>query len=159
MIRSCSVCQDRTRSWQGLSNLRCLKEKHSWRRYSLWRTSKLFSFLVVNGVERRVVNSFYISGLKNMQCSETYKEENEVSCDGSRTGQTVKIYKFRSPNRFFINYDFSTQRTGGNYSTERLKAGSAFGSRPLFSGRSRKQKSSCRNMVEAGGFPAFCRIK
>ena len=94
--------------------------------------------LVVNGVDRRVVNSFYISGLKNIQRSETYEEEDGVNCDGSRTGQTVRIYKFRSPNRFFINYDFNPQRTGGHYFNDRLKAGSAFGSRPLFSGRSRK---------------------
>ena len=93
--------------------------------------------IVVNGVDRRVVNSFYISGIKNIQRSETYEEEDEMNCDGSKTGLKVRIYKFRSPNRFFINYDFSTQRAGGSYSTDRVKTSSAASSRPLSNGRSK----------------------
>ena len=88
--------------------------------------------LVVDGVDRRVVNSFYVSGIKNIQRSETYETEDEINCDGSKSGNTVRIYKFRSADRFYINYDFNPQSKGIN--TDRLKKRGSSGSRLTLSG-------------------------
>ena len=92
--------------------------------------------IVVDGVDRRVVNSFYISSITNILRTETYTEEDERGCDESKTGEMVRIYKFRSANRFFINYDFNS----GNYSarTDRLKNGSAVSTRATSSRKTGK---------------------
>ena len=75
--------------------------------------------LVVNGADRRVVNSFYISSLTNIQREETYEDKDGENCDGSKTYEKVRIYKFRSANRFYINYDFESEKNGA--SNDRLK--------------------------------------
>ena len=64
--------------------------------------------LVVNGIDRRVVNSFYVSSLTNIQQDETYLDKNVEYCDGTKGSETVRIYKFRSANRFFINYNYDS---------------------------------------------------
>ena len=66
--------------------------------------------LVVNGIDRRVVNSFYVSSLTNIQQDETYLDKNVEYCDGTKGSETVRIYKFRSANRFFINYDYDSRQ-------------------------------------------------
>lgn len=78
---------------------------------------------VVEGADRRVVNSFYVSALTNIQQTETYEEEELRNCDDSKTGETIRIYKFRSANRFFINYYFNSMSNGSG--TDRLKKGAA----------------------------------
>ena len=65
--------------------------------------------LVVNGKDRRLVNSFYVDKLTNIQEDQTYIEEDVRDCKDSKTGETVRIYKFASANKFYINYYYSNQ--------------------------------------------------
>ena len=65
--------------------------------------------LVVNGIDRRIVNSFYVSSLTNIQSDETYEDKHVENCDGSKSSEIVRIYKHLSANRFFINYDYNSQ--------------------------------------------------
>ena len=76
---------------------------------------------VIKGQEKRVVNSFYISGILNIQRDETYEDEFALDCDGNKTTEMIRIYKFSSPNRFFINYDFANNSS--NNATDRMKKG------------------------------------
>ena len=64
--------------------------------------------LVVNGKDRRLVNSFYVDKLTNIQEDQTYIEEDVRDCNDSKTGETVRIYKFASANKFYINYYYSS---------------------------------------------------
>ena len=87
--------------------------------------------LVVDGSDRRVVNSFYVSELTNKQEVETYEEKDEVTCDGTPTGLKVRIYKYSSPGRFYIDYRFNPRdlTSGGNDREKKAGSPSATGAR------------------------------
>ncbi|MBO4428240.1 MAG: hypothetical protein J5771_07170 [Bacteroidales bacterium] len=61
--------------------------------------------LVIDGQEHRIVNSFFIDKVKNMVREDTYEEKDGVKCDGTKSGETIRVYKYYSANRFFIDYD------------------------------------------------------
>ena len=77
--------------------------------------------LVVNGEDHRLINSFYIDRITNILREETYTEEDARDCDNSKNGEKIEVLKFRSPNRFYINYEFNS-KSGDN---DRVKKGSA----------------------------------
>lgn len=72
--------------------------------------------LLVGGVEKRVVNSFYISKLTNLREKDTYEEQDFLTCDGTPTGMKRRIDKYSSPGRFYIRYNYTPHdlTTGGD---------------------------------------------
>ena len=75
--------------------------------------------LVVNGAERRLVNSFFIERITNILEVETYNEESDVDCNGRSTNGRVRIYKYGAANRFYVKYFYSS-----GMETDRQKKGS-----------------------------------
>lgn len=61
--------------------------------------------LLIDGVEQRLVNTFYVAELHNILRKDTYYDEDELNCNGEKTGQKLRVYKYRSSNRFYIDYD------------------------------------------------------
>ena len=64
--------------------------------------------LKINGDEKRIINSFFVESITNILRDLTYTEEEKTDCNGVWTGEMVRIYKFRSANRFYIDYEFKT---------------------------------------------------
>lgn len=75
--------------------------------------------IVVDGEDHRLVNSFYIDRITNVLYDQTYVVEDARNCDDTKSGEKVRIIKYSSPNRFYINYSFRS-RDGDN---DRLKRG------------------------------------
>ena len=81
--------------------------------------------VVVGDQERHLVNSFYIQNITNLRESEAVQEDDARDCSGNKTGETIKIYKYRAQNRFYIEYKY-----GGQFSTtsnDRVKSNSSWG--------------------------------
>lgn len=72
--------------------------------------------VIANGQEKHLVNSFFIQSITNLPESEAIEEYCEKDCSGNKTGEVLKIYKYRANNRFYINYEYdarsSNDRTG-----------------------------------------------
>lgn len=79
--------------------------------------------VVANGQERHLVNSFFIQNITNLPESEAVEEDDERDCSGNKTGEVIKIYKYRANNRFFIDYQFGGKTTGT--SNDRVKKNSS----------------------------------
>ena len=65
--------------------------------------------LVVDGAERRLVNSFFIERITNLPEEQTYEEKSDVDCNGRSTGEKIRIHKYGSANRFYINYNLDSK--------------------------------------------------
>lgn len=74
--------------------------------------------LIVNGADRRLVNSFYIERITNILEEQTYDLEYDVNCEGRKTREMYRVYKFGAANRFYIKYDYTSRSE-----SDRQKAG------------------------------------
>ncbi len=66
--------------------------------------------LVVDGVDHRLTNSFYIERVTNLLYDQTYNDEIGEDCYGNKTEKN-RIFKFKSANRFYINYRMDSSST------------------------------------------------
>ena len=67
--------------------------------------------LVIDGVDKRVVNSFHINKMTNILDKDAYVTEKESDCNGKKE---VRYYKFYSPNKFYIPYLFESATDGAD---------------------------------------------
>ena len=76
--------------------------------------------LVINGVDKRLVNTFFIESIKNIQYDETYTIDSRTNCDGSKSSLKYRYPIFTAANRFYINYEFNKKN---DLDTDRVKGG------------------------------------
>lgn len=67
--------------------------------------------LVVDGKDRRLINSFYISNFLNIREDQSVEEQSKLDCNNAKTRQKIYVLKYASPDRFFINYQLSPAMT------------------------------------------------
>ena len=76
--------------------------------------------LVINGVDKRLVNTFFIESIKNIQYDETYTIDSRTNCDGSKSSLKYRYPIYTAANRFYINYEFNKRN---DQDTDRVKGG------------------------------------
>ncbi len=75
--------------------------------------------LVINGKDQRLQNKFYIEQIENILYEETYYYVNAYSCDGSKLEENELILKYKSPDRFYL--DYMIEKHLPHSKTDRLK--------------------------------------